>query len=268
MNKTGLVGMRCHQALSFAPPMMAIPRREAIFWPGCALMQLDPAVLTKTAEVLRRAEPDLGLSSCCCGQPTRYLLKGAYPARRDALTALLEQRGVRRVYAACPNCVKQLGELGCVETRPIWSALAAYIRPEDIAGGVRAVALHDPCPMRGQPEEQSALRVLLHVAGTEITEPAHNRENTLCCGNVQMLRARDPEKSARLRRLRCGEFSPDLPVTSCCEGCLDAFRSEGLSTLHLLEVLFGKSETRGWGNRLAYTRLAKREASHVYPDHF
>ena len=38
MNKSGSLGMALHQSLSFASPMMALSRREAVFWPGCALM--------------------------------------------------------------------------------------------------------------------------------------------------------------------------------------------------------------------------------------
>ena len=260
MNKSGPLGMTCHQALSFLSPMMAVSQSGAVFWPGCALMQLDPAILMKTAEVLRRAEPELGFSACCCGQPTRYLSEAAYPARRDKLSARLGRRGVERIYAVCPNCAKQLEQLGGVEVRRVWNLLAGHIRKVDIAGWTGVAALHDPCPLRDQPEELGAARKLLELAGARIVEPAHNREKTICCGNIQMLRTRDPEKSGQLRRRRTAEFPPGLPVTSCCEGCLDAFRSEGLETLHLLEILFGRSKTRGWGNRLAFTRLAQRKA--------
>ena len=256
MNRSGALGMACHQAISFAPPVMALSRREAVFWPGCALMQLDPAILLRTAEILRREEPALGLSACCCGQPSRHLLEKSHPVRRDRLAALLEKRGVRRVYAACPNCAGELGELA--EVRPIWSVLAARVRREDLSGGGPAVTIHDPCPMRNQPEELAAARDLLALAGAAVTEPKHSGRRTVCCGNIQMLRARDPEKSGALRLRRIEEFPPERPVTSCCEGCLDAFRGEGLDTVHLLEVLFGRSRRRGWGNRLAFTRLAQK----------
>ena len=264
MNKSGSLGMALHQSLSFASPMMALSRREAVFWPGCALMGLDPAILLRTAEILRRDEPELGLSACCCGQPSRYLLEKSFPARRDRLAGLLERQGVRRVYAACPNCARELGEL--VEVRPIWSVLATQIRREDISGGIPAVTIHDPCPMRNQPEELAAARDLLALAGAAITEPKHSGRRTVCCGNIQMLRARDPEMSRALRTGRIGEFSPDRPVASCCEGCLDTFRDEGLATVHLLEVLFGKSGGRGWGNRLAFTRLAQKAQKEVNYD--
>ena len=111
--------------------------------------------------------------------------------------------------------------------------------------------------MRQEAGEQEAVRALLRRTGLTVVEPEHTREHTLCCGNFHMLRATDPEKSARIRQRRVAEFPGELPVTSYCEDCLDAFRSEGRKTAHVLELLFGTSDTRGWGNRIAFTRRAK-----------
>ena len=74
-----------------------------------------------------------------------------------------------------------------------------------------------------------------------------------CCGNFHMMRATDPEKSAQMRSKRLEDLADDRMILSSCEGCLDAFRSEGRETCHLLELLFGKSKSRGWGNRFRTT---------------
>lgn len=76
---------------------------------------------------------------------------------------------------------------------------------------------------------------------------------TLCCGNYHMMRTTDPGKSAAMRQRRISQFRKDTAVASYCEGCLEAFRSEGLETVHVLEALFGKSKRRGWGNRIRFT---------------
>ena len=68
MDKAGRLGMAVHQAASFSPPLMGLTASRAVFWPGCALMSLDPAILERTLAVLRREEKDMGLSACCCGQ--------------------------------------------------------------------------------------------------------------------------------------------------------------------------------------------------------
>jgi len=250
--------MRLHQAVSFSRLFMRAPHGEAVFWPGCALMNLDPRILQKTLEILRRAEPDIAACSCCCGQPTRYLFPDKYEARKNKLHRFLSKQGVKRIYTACPNCFVQLGGTGGVEVIPIWSVLAKHIRPDDICGAAGACVLHDPCPMRNEAEQQEAARALLAMAGAAVAEPSSARERTACCGNFHMMRARDPEKSAQMLDSRLSQFPADMPVTSYCEGCLDAFRSKGRDTVHLLEALFGRSEKRGWGNRIGFTRSIKR----------
>ena len=103
MNKSGGLGTRLHQAASFSGPLMGVDRCRAVFWPGCALMNMDPALLERTLDVLRREEPGMGLSTCCCGQPTRYLEPEKSHRRRDRLVRLLEGSGVRVPLQPCAD---------------------------------------------------------------------------------------------------------------------------------------------------------------------
>lgn len=63
MNSSGIPGMALHQAISFFSPMMSVPETPAVFWPGCALLNLDPSILKKTLEILARTEPEIRLAS-------------------------------------------------------------------------------------------------------------------------------------------------------------------------------------------------------------
>ena len=249
MAKSGTGGMALHQALSFSPVFLRIPRAEAVFWPGCALMTLEPRILAKTLAVLERAEPGIQLASGCCGQPTVYLFSEKAPARLEGLVSRLKKQGVRRIYTACPNCAFQLGQLEGFQIIPIWGVLAEHLTGEDLQRSQGRFVWHDPCPTKAHSEQRLAARKLLALSGCDVTEP----ENIRCCGNIQMLRARDPEKSAVLRQRRLAELASDRIILSSCEGCLDAFRSEGRETCHLLELLFGKSKSRGWHNRIRNT---------------
>ena len=250
MGKSGTFGMTLHQALSFSPLFLRIPKAEAVFWPGCALMQLDPAILQKTLAVLCREEPGTAMACGCCGQPTRYLFPGAAPRREEKLIARLKKQGIRRIYTACPNCTRTLEGLGDWEIIPIWHPLARNLRQEDLSCPAGAYVLHDPCPMRNDPEALAAVRVLLDLAKCDYVQPEQSREKTRCCGSAGMLRAKDPEKSALLRRRRLAQLDSTRTILSCCEGCLDAFRTEGRDTCHLLEFLFGRSKKRTWANRV------------------
>jgi len=253
MSKGSRFGMAFHQGLGFSSMLMKIPSAEAVFWPGCALMNLDGEILDKTLEVLRRAEPEIDLACGCCGQPTVYLFPEKAEKRRAKLVKSLRKRGVRRIYTACPNCTLQLRELSGFEIIPVWPTLAAHIRPEDVAVHEGSFIWHDPCPTRKEPEQQKAARDLLDSCGCDCTEPEHTGCKTNCCGNFHMMAATNPEKSRKMRLNRLKEFPEDRVIVSSCEGCLGAFRSEGRNTVHLLELLFGTSKSRGWGNRIKTT---------------
>ena len=249
MNKAGNLGMAFHQALGFSRLMMRIPKSEAIFWPGCALMNLDGEILQKTLEILRRAEPEIRLALGCCGQPTMYLFPERHEKRKKKLINILKKQGVKRIYTACPNCTLQLKGLADFEVIPIWPVLAECIEKTDMETPAGRFVWHDPCPTRNDPAQQASARKLLAISGCDFVEPAHIR----CCGNFHMMRATDPEKSAQMRSKRLEDLADDRMILSSCEGCLDAFRSEGRETCHLLELLFGKSKSRGWGNRFRTT---------------
>ena len=256
MAKSGNLGMACHQAISFCSGMMGIPRAEAIFWPGCALLNLDGEILQKTLEVLHRAEPEIRLASGCCGQPTVYLFPGKAEKRREKLLKLLGKQGVKRIYTACPNCTLQLRELPGFEVLPIWPVLAQVLEKGDVIPSDERFIWHDPCPTRLDPAQQAGVRSLLAISGCDCSQPEYTGTSTRCCGNFHMMRATDPEKSAQMRRRRLEDLGEDRIILSSCEGCLDAFRSEGRQTRHLLEVLFGKSRARSWANRIRTTRNA------------
>ena len=256
MRKSGNFGMVFHQALGFSDLMMRIPKTEAVFWPGCALMNLDTEILEKTLKVLRRAESEIQLATGCCGQPTVYLFPEKAEERKKKLLNLLEKQGVKRIYTACPNCTLQLKGLGDFEIIPIWAVLAEYLEKADVKMPNGSYIWHDPCPTRNDPAQQAGARELLAISGCDYVEPEFTGSKTRCCGNFHMMRSSDPEKSALMRRKRLEDLGSERIILSSCEGCLDAFRSEGRETCHLLELLFGKSKSRGWANRIKTTKKA------------
>lgn len=256
MNRANNIGMAIHQTIGFGRLTSVIPKAEAVFWPGCGLLNLDPELLDKTLEVLRREAPDIRMAAACCGQPSRYLFPEKWSRRQAALQRRLKAQGIKRIYTACPNCKVELGKLEGVEIRTIWEVLAKHVQPREVSRVSGSYVWHDPCPTRNDPETQQACRVLLALSGQPVAQPEHTGANTRCCGNVGMLQVRDPGKSAEMRKARLSELG-NRTVISGCEGCLDAFRMEGQTTLHLLEFLFGKSSSRGYRNRLITTRKAK-----------
>lgn len=253
MARSGLTGMKLHQSLSFSSLFMRIPQTEAVFWPGCALLNLDGEILEKTLSILRRREADIGLCTCCCGQPSVYLFPEEEQKRHQQLISALQAKGVKRIYTACPNCTVQLRKLNAFEVQPVWPLLAELCRREDLQPSEGSYIWHDPCVTKRDSAQQKAVRQLLALTGCDVMEPTHSGENTICCGNFHMLHTLRPETSAQVRKRRLAEFPTERTILSSCEGCLGAFRGEGRDCLHLLELLFGASSKRGWGNRIHTT---------------
>ena len=252
MANLGKIVVGTHQAVSFHPSMIRIPGVEALFWPGCALMTLEPFILDKTLEVLKRAEPGIQLAAACCGNPGRCLFPKQAERRKEKLLKLLNKRGVKRVYTACPNCTLQLRSYG-LDVKPIWPVLAEYLTEGDFAALSGSYVWHDPCPTRQDTAQQEAVRKILALRNCDWTEPECSGCKTICCGNKNMLHCTDPAKSAKLRKARLAQFPAERTIASSCEGCLSAFRGENRDTAHLLELLFGRSKSRGWGNRFKNT---------------
>ena len=95
MNSSGIPGMALHQAISCLAPLMSVPETPAVFWPGCALLTLDPSILKNTLEILARTEPEIRLAAGCCGQPSFFLFPEKYTADRKKLVHRLIQSGVK-----------------------------------------------------------------------------------------------------------------------------------------------------------------------------
>lgn len=260
MEASGRFGMLLHQAVSFSRALIKIPRTDAVFFPGCALLGYDPELLKHVMLLLRKEEPNIALAAGCCGQPTKSLEPSHLFKRTEKLRRLFVKKNVRRIYTACPNCTVMLSRLACADVIPVWETLNRVSAPEDYFNHSSAsFALHDPCPVRQDFAQQNAVRELLQKANVSITEFPKNREQTACCGNIAMLRTIDPAKSANMRNTRLDELPSNLSITSYCAGCVDAFSSEGRETAHLVELLFGKSNSRGWGNRIRNTILSRKE---------
>jgi len=254
MGKMVRLGAALNQYISFNDRFMKLDRdSRTLFWPGCALMRLNPQILGAVYAALRRSNPNMGISACCCGEPSRYAFPAKYEQRREKLRDLILDSSVTHIYTACPCCKEQLEELGCVDVSLIWRKLAQNLSPGDFDAvpPVKGCYIHDPCLMSEQPDELDAVRELCAMAGVSVSEPKHAREHSLCCGNYHGMRLIDGQRSALMRQRRLNEFPQGACIMSCCENCVNALNSGG--ALHLVELLFGKSEKRSFINRLKYT---------------
>lgn len=229
------------QKLMTSRHLVQMDAAENIFFPGCSLMSLDKDIVSGLYQLLQQEIAHLGYCSYCCGKPSRYLAtKKTHTASCDKLKALLRQNKVQRIYSGCPSCLAMLREYTDIEVISIWPIVADIMpQPETLLR--ERYALHDPCVFADDAQTQAAMRQILIKLGVETAEFPHNKEQALCCGNLHMLRQREPEQAKEMLQQRLAEM-PKLPIVSYCQTCVNAFKAEeGRESRHIAELMFGKS---------------------------
>jgi len=235
---------------------------QTVFFPGCALPGAEPELVWGVWRRLAAAEPGLGLVLDCCWRPSAYL--GRREEHQAGLGRLLDRlaaAGVRRVWAACPNCLRSLRGAGAeLEVASVYEALADLAPPE--AGLRGAVSLHDPCVSRLDDDIQAAARRLLGQAGLDLVELEHSGRHTICCGEGGGAGLAAPDLARAWLERRRAEVD-GRPLVTYCAGCLLRYRRHGLDCRHVLAATLAPelASRRPPSPPLAYLnrhRLARR----------
>lgn len=240
---------------------------ETLFFPGCSLINYALPLVKAIYDLLAGAGRVQGQSLLCCGKILEYEPDGknVRAAFEEQLREHAAATGVKRIVAACPNCVKALR--GCfaadertahIEVVPLPKELAAMgyridagvarglLRDELTArwGADRADAPalfmpHDSCPDRETGEFAEGLRTLMPEE--LLVEGAHNRKRSFCCGSL--LRAVGKYEAADKQARRHGEEAEEAQAQAIVVACVScAFQlsvaQASVPVFHYLELLF------------------------------
>lgn len=238
---------------------------DTLFFPGCSLLNYGLPLVQAVYDLLKNANVVKGISLLCCGLILRYEpdgkeVRARYEAQlRDHAAAL----GVRRIVAACPNCVSALRgvfaadertshisvvalpqvlvDLGYrVDAQTARAMLAAEVSPEEPDASVpETFSVHDSCPDRATGEFADGLRALM--GSGLIVEPEHNRKHSQCCGSLvratgNFAAADAQAKSRGEEAVRAGASAIVTACVSCTFQLMKAQRS--VPVFHYLELLY------------------------------
>ena len=203
------------------------------FNPGCALSLYRPEAETAILTWLReRVDPDVAAHNICCRHE---------PGLPEGST----------IINVCAGCHRRFSTLyPGIETVSLWEVIdrtGGFPFPD--YGGA-AMSLHDPCPVRGNPEVHAAVRALLHKMNITLIETARHSGQSVCCGDDFYPNRPIPEVH-RMMRLRA-ESMPCADVVVYCVSCIKAMHIGGRRPRHLTDLLFGLSteprvyDTEAW----------------------
>lgn len=235
----------------------------SMFFPGCSLINYAMPLVQSVYDLLRDAGQVDGMSLLCCGKILEY--EGDGGASRAAFEQQFREHiapmGMKRIVAACPNCVYALRKLlsreeatSAIEVVPLPRVLVDMgykVDPETAAGVVYAdgrVAEGEPitfcpkdsCPDRATGEFADAVREIM--ADTALVEPKYSRKRSYCCGSRPRAIGHYElgDKMARRHGTHAQEAGANALVTGCIS-CTFSILGSGceVPVFHYLELLFG-----------------------------
>lgn len=236
---------------------------ESLFFPGCSFINYAMPLVQSVYDMLLDAEQVDGVSLLCCGKILEYENDGgaSRASFEQQFREHIAQTSVKRIVAACPNCVYALRKLLAVdeatagiEVVPLPRVLVdmGYQVDRGIAESVVyndqriepgtpiTFCPKDSCPDRATGEFADALRDIM--ANTTLVEPKYARKRSYCCGSRPRAAGHYDlgDKMARRHGTHAKEVGANVLVTPCIS-CTFSILGAGceVPVFHYLEFLFG-----------------------------
>ncbi len=227
---------------------------DTIFFPGCTLPGTRPGHTLKAFEYLKARIPRLGIVLDCCTKPSHDLgrddfFNGMFSEMAD----FLEENGITTIVVACPNCHTIFVTHGQrFEVKTIYQIMADdpdpdFTLPPDT--NLDPVTVHDPCPVRNEPQVQTAVRSLVQRMGISIQESKHTGKRTICCGEGGAVACVNPE-FARTWSAKRKQEADGQRILTYCAGCVN-FLSRTSGAFHVLDLVFDPERTLAGRPRVA-----------------
>lgn len=205
------------------------PGCDTMIYAGCNMMLL-PFMLNSS---LYADIPIFGSLDICCGEP--FYRMGCLDAAREAADHVQREFArmeLKRIIVPCLACYHLFNFVyphildAPLDVEVV--SIEAWLCEQISAGNIqvsalnKTVVLFDNCwPKASGDVLFEQVRELLRMIGVTVTEPAHARENALCCGmcaGAARFRLRDIVRTAR-RLLQELEEAPAEWIVEYCGGC-------------------------------------------------
>lgn len=234
----------------------------SVFFPGCSFINYALPLVQSTYNLLLDAGEVEGISLLCCGKILEYEADGGSSrmAFEQQFRDHIAGTGIKRIVAACPNCVAALRKLlaqdeatAAIEVVPLPKVLVEkgyQIDPATATSMAQAdprladdaqitFCPKDSCPDRATGEFADALRAIM--PDQIMVEPKFARKRSYCCGSRPRAAGHYDlgDKMARRHGDHAGEVGANAIVTACMS-CTFSLVGAGCSVpvFHYLELLF------------------------------
>ncbi len=252
-------GLEAVRAVSAGGPAVC----TSLFFPGCSFINYAMPLAQSTYDLLLDAGQVDGISLLCCGKILEFEGDGttSRASFEQQFRDHIAQTGIKRIVAACPNCVAALRKLLAVDEAtadievvplpkvlvdmgyridPSTAATMAQADPRLDDDAAIVFCPKDSCPDRPTGEFADALRAIM--PSEIMVEPKFARKRSYCCGSRPRAAGHYDlgDKMARRHGDHAAEVGANAIVTACVS-CTFSLLGAGCSVpvFHYLELLFG-----------------------------
>ena len=219
-----------------------------LLWVGCACSVDEKNIKTAEAMVklLKAAEIPFGIlgkDEICCGEPARRLgNEYVFQLEAEQNIEYFKELGVRRIITLCPHGYHVFkneypdfgGQYEVFHYTEIISRIVSKL-PKVSTVASQSVTFHDPCYLGRYNNIYDAPRNIIQSGGGTLTEMAHHRDRSLCCGGGGGHIWMEEQVGQRISHLRIEEATRtncDVLLTGCPH-CLtmltDGAKEKGLT---------------------------------------
>ncbi|GAA0731669.1 (Fe-S)-binding protein [Clostridium oceanicum] len=234
-----------HQKLSYTNIFKGQFRKTRVaFMPGCSLSSYNPQIVEKTKDFLSQHIKDIGIILNCCGKPTEAI--GKQEKFKEKYKILeTDIKNVDEIITACSSCYSiLLKHSKNIKVRSLWEVIPKIGIPEELKNVGKEseilFGIQDACTTRDSFNIHEGIRWILKELGYKFYEPIHTKENTMCCGMGGMVFPANKNIAQKVIKRRAMEFKSDYVVTYCAS-CRQAMELGDKKSLHILDLIFGKS---------------------------
>ena len=245
-----------------ADPLQDAAPCSSLFFPGCSFLNYAMPLVQSVYDLLLDAGRVDGISVLCCGKILEYEGDGGVKRAvfEQQFREHIAKTSVRRIVAACPNCVAALRKLlaqdeatSSIEVVPLPAVLvdlgyqidaetaSSLARGDGRIGAGEPVVFcpKDTCPDRPTGEFADALRALMPADVS--VEPKFARKRSYCCGSRPRAAGHYDlgDKMARRHGAHAREVGANAIVTPCIS-CAFSLLGAGceVPVFHYLELMF------------------------------
>jgi len=216
-------------------PFVHYSAANTVFWPGCGLAGMYPAIVQRVPEILsEHLGIEVGVVLDCCYDPVYQF--GDVNTTSTAIKNIrenLKSHNISRMITGCSNCQK----IFSLFLKDITVEHILEVMPQDAFTPAlkKQIYLHHPCPtlLSGRIREQTK-KLLDRQDQTTILD----FQEPLCCGYGGGLSTISPALANQFID-RIIHAAGERPIVTYCTGCTHRFTKHGKSSHHILEFLRG-----------------------------